>query len=555
WLFPPWALSEVITFAAQWKVGVSTSYAWYLLLAILMISVLHFLLHEFAKYTVFQVAEYASLDAYRAAISHLLNVDLEWHEQENCGNKMQRIAKGSSSINRMLRMYVSLVIESGINVVAILVILGALHPVYSIALLVFFVTYYWLSYQLMKRPARQSTVVNIQFESFSGLAFQVINNIFTVKALRLNDYLLPVLKDQCVHLFEEIRKRIQYFRLRAAVLNIFQEMARILIVGFTCYQIFQGKLEVGILALVLLYFGKVKDAAYELAETSSEWISARIDMSRIHEIMRLVPKVEFSGTSRFDPGWQELCFEHVSFGYGKREILQEFSLRIKKGEKIGIVGMSGVGKSTLVKLLLKVREDYRGDIRFDELSLRDIERGSYIEHVAVVPQETELFNLSLRDNVTCTWGSVDEERFESALKIAQISDFLPKLPHGVISLVGEKGIRLSGGERQRVGIARALYRTPQLLLLDEATSHLDTITEQNIQDAFHSVLEQMTVIVVAHRLATVEKMDRIIVLENGRILEMGTKDELLSLQGQFYQLWMSQMVHSSSSEYSGQNSD
>ena len=210
---------------------------------------------------------------------------------------------------------------------------------------------------------------------------------------------------------------------------------------------------------------------------------------------------------------------------------------------MGIIGLSGAGKSTLFKLLLKQYENYTGDILLDDKPVKNITKESYLNLTAVVPQETELFNLPLKENITLAkpgQKKANEKVLKKALKVAHIDSFLHKLKDGIKTLVGEKGVKLSGGEKQRVGIARAVYREPQILFLDEATSHLDVESERNIQDALHSFFKEVTAVVIAHRLSTIKEMDRIVVLEKGKILEEGPFDVLMKKKGRFYELWQQQ---------------
>lgn len=542
WLFPPWALSEIITFAANYQPGNNTSYPWKLLIAIFAVALIHFIFREVAKYLVFQVAENVNIDAHKKVLRHLFAIDLEWHEKENSGNKMQKITKGGGSLNKIIRLYINLFVESTINFVAILFILMSVNKDFAFILIFFFVTYYLLSFKLTKKPVEQSHVVNLEMEKFSGLAFEAINNISTVKSLRLGEKIFPFLVSVSEVLYEQIRKRIYFYRVRTCILDIYQEFFRLIIVGFTLWQIFLGNLEVGILAMVLLYFGKIVESAYEFAETYSEFVTAKIDMYRMKEIMLVEPEIENAGSHTFNDNWKELRFQNLSFGYYGQEVLKNISLTVKKGEKIGIIGISGGGKSTLFKLLLKLYQDYQGEILFDNCSLKEINRANYIKRVAVVPQETELFNLSLKENITFSKHDFDQKLFEKALKIAHVDNFIYKLPQGVDSLVGEKGIKLSGGERQRVGIARAIYHQPEILLLDEATSHLDVNSEKDIQEALHSFFKDITAIVIAHRLSTITEMDKIVVMGEGRVLEVGSLAELIKNQGPFFHLWEKQRL-------------
>lgn len=260
------------------------------------------------------------------------------------------------------------------------------------------------------------------------------------------------------------------------------------------------------------------------------------------EVLREPIGIDASGTQSFPKHWKEITLKNVSFGYGDAAVLKKISFTIKRGERIGIVGLSGAGKSTLYKLLLKEYEDYTGEILVDNISLKDIRKASYIEHTAVVLQDTEVFNFSLKENITIANGKKarDTKLLNSSLEVAHVTDFVKRLPEGVGTMIGEKGVKLSGGERQRVGIARAVFKQPELLLLDEATSHLDSESEQKIQDSLHHVFKSVTAVAIAHRLSTIREMDRILVLEAGKLIEEGTFEALLKQKGRFAELWQKQ---------------
>jgi ABC-type multidrug transport system fused ATPase/permease subunit len=211
---------------------------------------------------------------------------------------------------------------------------------------------------------------------------------------------------------------------------------------------------------------------------------------------------------------------------------------------VGIVGLSGAGKSTIFKLLLKEHESYSGQILIDETPLITINKQDYFKYSAVVLQDTEVFNLSLKENIILANSDESEnsELLDKAVRVAHVQNFSERLANGIDTVIGEKGIRLSGGERQRVGIARAVFKNSQLLLLDEATSHLDIESEEKIRSSLHEFFQSVTAVVIAHRLTTIREMDRIIVLENGKILEEGSFDDLYATKGRFYELWEKQSL-------------
>ncbi|MBC7836961.1 ABC transporter ATP-binding protein [Acetobacteraceae bacterium] len=235
-------------------------------------------------------------------------------------------------------------------------------------------------------------------------------------------------------------------------------------------------------------------------------------------------------------------FKDVSFIYGEgnKAVLDSLSLFIPAGQKVGLVGKSGAGKSTLVKLLMRHYDLQSGEVTIDGQNIASVSQESLREAISVVPQEPLLFHRTIRENIT--YGKLDasDAEIRRAAELAQAHEFIKHLPHGYDTLVGERGVKLSGGERQRITLARALLKNSKVLLLDEATSSLDSESESAIQEALHVLMENKTVIAIAHRLSTLREMDRIIVLEEGQIIEDGSHDELLKKGGVYADFWSHQ---------------
>ena len=215
-------------------------------------------------------------------------------------------------------------------------------------------------------------------------------------------------------------------------------------------------------------------------------------------------------------------------------MFEDFSLLIHSGEKVGLVGHSGSGKSTLVRLLSRYYDIQKGTISIDGQNIAKVRQDSIRQQIALIPQEPGLFNRSIMDNIRYGKPDASDEDVYKAAKMARIHDFIIGLPKGYETAVGERGLMLSGGQRQRIAIARAILKDAPILILDEATSALDSESEKYIQDSLKELMRGKTVIAIAHRLSTLKEMDRIVVMDNGKIVESGTHSELLAKQGTYY---------------------
>lgn len=544
-LYPVYALAQIVSILATWESGASPDRIWTLFWFMIAAYYWRPITHAMARLLGNRIAERMALDAQMKTLTHLSALDMAWHEKENAGNKMRRVQRGGESIARILRIWLNRMIEMLVNFVGMTWILATFDPIIGAGIVAFILTFFTVSLVMTRRASRFAHEVNVADEHFMGLAFESINNVRTVKVLGMFRALQSILSEAIEELNTRIRKRVFWFQARSATLGILAGTFRIGMYAYIILGIMQGRYDIGFLVLFTGYFIRLWMASSELAESTHEFVIAKYSISRMQDILNEPILIDAEKDKVPLPDdWKEMRVKNLSFSYGGVQALHNISFTLRRGEKIGVVGLSGAGKSTLMKMLLKENEDYTGEISFDDIPLKSISRQSYFEKAGAVLQDTELFNLSLADNVTLVSPEAmhDKQRLDEALEAAYVTDFLGKLPDGPDSIVGEKGIKLSGGEKQRVGLARAIFKRPQILFLDEATSHLDLESEKKIQDALANLFSHVTALVIAHRLTTIKEMDRILVIEGGELIEEGSFDELMARHGRFRKLWEMQRL-------------
>ncbi len=297
------------------------------------------------------------------------------------------------------------------------------------------------------------------------------------------------------------------------------------------YMVQTGAMTVGLLIEFVAYTAIIGGSIAGLGNFYTELLGAIGATERIREILKEDSEIDVQGSEDLPaaPVKGHIEYDDVHFTYPTRPdipVLKGLSFNVEPGQKVALVGTSGAGKSTIVQLLLKFYQINEGEIRVDGKSVRDYNTTAYRRNIAIVPQEVILFGGSIRENILYGKPGASEEEIIEAARKANAWDFIQTFPEGMDTLVGERGVKLSGGQRQRIAIARAILKDPAILLLDEATSSLDAESEKMVQDALYKLMRGRTSIIIAHRLATIRDVDQIFVIENGRIIEQGTHDEL-----------------------------
>jgi ATP-binding cassette subfamily B protein len=432
------------------------------------------------------------------------------------------------------QIWFSFVILSGI-----LLVLFFKIPILAWIFLGWAVIYIFITVLFIRKKisydAKEAAADSLVIGHFSDVVSNIFNvKIFSADRREENDF-KAITDDE-----ENKRRKAWYFANFQNLAQAFMMASlQIFVLFFDIRLWYSGRISLGMFVLIQSYMFSLFDILWNLGKSFTKAMKAMTDMQEVIDIFDMpVDIFDNKQSEKLKIRKGHILFDNVSFTYKKgNEVLKNFNLEISPGERVGLVGHSGAGKSTITRLLVRFSDAEKGQIIIDGQNIKNITQNDLRSVISYVPQESILFHRTIRENIAYSRPNATKEEIILVAKKAHAHEFISKLPNGYDTLVGERGIKLSGGERQRVAIARAMLKNAPILVLDEATSSLDSVSEHYIQDSFGKLMKGKTAIVVAHRLSTIQKMDRIIVLDNGQIIEEGTHAELLTKMGIYAELW------------------
>ncbi len=478
----------------------------------------------------------------RDVYTHIHRLSLAYFERSQTGDLAYRLTEDIDRIGEVVEKLFHDFIPSMLQLVVVLGYMVYLNWQLTLTALVLVpilaVLAGWFGNQMLQFSRRSQNLVS----DLSSLVTEVFSGIRLVRAFAAEDYEIERFTQEAEK-NRQARYRAAWLRaVQYPVVGFIYALVVMLILLMGTWQIAQGNLTGASFGSYVVAALMLIDPVNHFILNYGEFKQGEASVDRIVELLDIQPAVrELPNAVDLPPVTGRVEYRHVTFSYDPREpVLRDLDLLALPGEKIALVGASGAGKSTLVNLLPRFYDPQMGQILIDDVDIATVTLGSLRRQIGIVPQETTLFSGTIAQNIAFGQKQFDLEAVEAAARIANAHTFISQFSQGYHTWMGERGVNLSGGQRQRVAIARAVLLNPRILILDEATSALDAESEALVQEALERLMKDRTVFIIAHRLATVRRADRILVLEKGQIMESGTHDELLAHKSRYAQFYAQQ---------------
>jgi ABC-type multidrug transport system fused ATPase/permease subunit len=498
---------------------------------------------QFSDYLIIKVKQ----DIWAAVFKHIHELDFAYHVNKSSGSLISLFKRGD---NGAISFYINLNIlgiEILIEFLFLLIFLASIYPKILVVSIIIFVLMVAFMFFSLKQNVTKRSIANYYADVVSGITVDNMINFDTVKYFANEKYEQERLEKWLEKSRKAEMEYINTFRIielgNGGIINI--GMLAMILVALLDFS--NGIITVGQFVMVTTFATFFAPRLYDLVFNMREVAKNFVDLEKYMAVLDENIKIKDKSKKQVSEFWNSLLhtspfsveFKNIVFSYDKgRDTVKNFNLKIQPGESIALVGQSGAGKTTMVKLLMRLYDPLEGQILINGVDIKDISKADLRKRIGIVPQETILFNDTIGYNIAYGQSEFTAEQLDEAAKAAHLYDFIMSLPDKYMTFVGERGIKLSGGQKQRLGIARVFMENAPIIVFDEATSNLDSESERLIQKAFWEMAKGKTTIIIAHRLSTVKKADKIVVMENGNIVEIGTHKELSQKSSGIYKyLW------------------
>lgn len=472
--------------------------------------------------------------------AQLHRLSLRFFAERRVGELISRLASDVTMVRTALTNNVATVLSQALTFIGSLILMLVLNWRLTLFILVLAPLVAASAAIFGARMRRLSTAIQDQLANSSALAEEALNGVRVVKAFEREPF---EVKRYVYQVEQTFRAAMRMAVIRSAFGPLISFMAFASLAGILWFggrEVLAGRITAGALIAFLVYGANIGASVGAFTSLYTQLQEAAGASRRIFELLDENPDIDdLPGSKPMESVEGRIRFSKISFAYEKiaGHVLHQIDLEIQPGEVLALVGPSGAGKSTLFNLIPRFYDPLEGMVSLDGINLKDISLSSLRSHIGLVPQETQLFSGTIRENLR--YGRLDatDMELERAAQSANAEEFILRLPQGYETQVGERGVKLSGGERQRIAIARAILKNPRILLLDEATSSLDSESEGLVQDALEKLMKNRTTVIIAHRLSTVQNAHRIAVLDQGKLVELGSHKQLIEYDGLYARLY------------------